>query len=608
MIRVITIIILTIPYNSGLPNKCDFISNCQESPEWQGRLFCDSNFNRRGKLFMLKCNWSPYPSSSTIQYKLHQTWWVNTTQTCKDFGANETFRHIAWYEMRADAVNTFWVSVLNSNHTCVKTKSFSVVPNVNCKAPFLQHAVQSSSLLRFQLDRIGQLRYRNTATDQWHTINVTTSLSTHIELPASAVPMSFTVQQRCLHQACFHCKWTEEKRVPRELIGAPDIIVTSEKLSPGKQRATIEWKYTMHDHVDEYIVTIQKLPRSCIESDIIIRAQSTQLYINLSIAFFNVSVIGYNEAGNSSSASAVLHPLTAPELPGNLFATYGNGSISLTWTPLFDNDFCVISWGTSYAEMKYEIPNERLQNYSIQVPRTGPLNLTVKNVTKTSAVIEWAEIPEEDCPGFLLSYRIYCIDTSRNTIYEVTVNSSSQRSYRLEGLTKGQKYEVKVSGMTVKGEGQRSAPCMFRTLTHDEGEFQVILLSACVGLMIAAVIVVSVCAYTLHRTRKLYFPEIPNPKHSQLCQIVEEPGAKVRLFHLIQPHEEEANYVNSNLEVILELTDTSLLSEDRMTNKDSKYLDQCTPMAHVPPKQDYSSMKSMLNLLRRLPHTVYHDK
>lgn len=56
------------------------------------------------------------------------------------------------------------------------------------------------------------------------------------------------------------------------------------------------------------------------------------------------------------------------------------------------------------AELKYLF---------FKVPRTGPANVTILNITKHSAAVKWTEIAAEDRLGFLQGYRISYTDSSR---------------------------------------------------------------------------------------------------------------------------------------------------------------------------------------------------
>lgn len=57
-----------------------------------------------------------------------------------------------------------------------------------------------------------------------------------------------------------------------------------------------------------------------------------------------------------------------------------------------------------------------LQNFNVfsdfKVPRTGPANVTILNITKHSAFVKWTKIAAEDCLGFLQGYRISYTDSS----------------------------------------------------------------------------------------------------------------------------------------------------------------------------------------------------
>ncbi|XP_063769077.1 leukemia inhibitory factor receptor-like [Pseudophryne corroboree] len=429
-----------------------------------------------------------------------------------------------------------------------------------------------------------------------------------------------------------------------ELTGAPNIFVTTKRLSPGKQRVTIEWKYIKHDYVDGYLVTIQRLPSGC-NYNITLTTTNTSLHIDLSVAFFNVFLSAYNKAGSSALVSSVVHPLSMADFPGQIFATHTNSTIFLTWRPLFQCDFVVINWGTSYLAMESKTVMDRIANYSIPgpfhrmeryrimlyiydscqcqdsrkettfgitsiypeegVPRTGPSNITVRNVTKTSAVMEWGNIPEEDCLGFLLGYRIYCTDISRNTTLEMFVDFSSERSHMLLGLTSGSVYKVAVSGVTSKGTGAPSASLQFTTLSYAEAEFQSIIISTCGGIIVTAVLV-SVCVYAIHRKKKnLYFPKIPNPKHSNVMRADEEAPTKVKLLELLQSHESSCD--SAGVEVIEQIPIVTLPQESCMQVRETCTMKN-TPQtkktpAQAPNAKDYTSMMSMINALKKMPQT-----
>ncbi|XP_044148205.1 interleukin-12 receptor subunit beta-1-like [Bufo gargarizans] len=641
--RCILGLLFTVCLGTGLTDSCDGILGCPKSSDtdWSNGIFCHSVFNTRGRLLYVNCSWLPYKSSLPSKangYKLHLVW--PEYLECEVIDTHDTSMILGKEHLPVDLVTTIWVSYVISDQLCMKTKNFSIKPEVNCQSPKIQHAVHSGNTLRFLLDKIGQVRYREIMSSQWHTMTVTHTVF-NVSLPGAQVPESYVMQQRCYNESCFHCKWETETIVPHELLGAPDIIVTTEKLSPGKQRLTVEWTYTSHDYVDGYHVIIHRLPNSC-GYNIALNTANTEVHMNLSVAFFNVSVTAYNKAGRSRSASAVVPPLATPELPGKITATYKNNTILLTWKPFFKCDFVVINWGTNYSQMESKILMHKIDNYSIPgsfeamkrytigiylysfcqcrdsteettygltyiyteegVPRTGPRNVTVKNVTKTSAVIEWEEIPADDCMGFLLGYRISYIDTSGNPRKDIFLNVSSQRRYQIKGLTGSQTYEVTVSGVTVTGAGEPSIPQEIHTLSYDEAEFRIIIIVTCVGLIISAVVLVRGCAYTVHRAKNWYFPEIPNPKHSHTVKIREAAGTKNLLIQSSPSDEEESCIDQPGVEVTPQTE--SILTEGTDNGISQKNSNLQRSQAHAGGVEQYTNIMSVLKVFQRMPESA----
>ncbi|XP_073440314.1 uncharacterized protein [Dendrobates tinctorius] len=424
----------------------------------------------------------------------------------------------------------------------------------NCQSPNILHAVHSGNFLRLRIqldiDMIAQVRYREITSAQWHIINVT-HLEANISLPEALLQETYIMQQRCFKEFCFHCKWESETIVPHELLGAPDITVTIEKLSPGKQRLTIEWKYAGHNYVDGYLVVIQRLPDSC-RYTIAFNTTNTRERLNLSVSFFNVSVMAHNKAGRSRSASTVVPPLDAPEFPGKIIATYENNTIFLSWSPLFECDFVVINWGTSYLQMESKIIMDKIENYSIP---------------------------------------------------DTFLNASSKRHYQIEGLTGGHTYEVTVSGVTVTGAGAPSAPQTIQTLSYDEAELRIIVIVTCAGLVITVVLLVRGFAYTVHRAKKRYIQEIPNPKHSHIFKTNEAASRKTLFLASSSFDEEKSCFDQLGVEVtqqsdslpaetsVWEMNNSVLLK----TSKHHK-----TSHAYAVKEHDYTHMMAALKVFQRM--------
>ena len=97
------------------------------------------------------------------------------------------------------------------------------------------------------------------------------------------------------------------------------------------------------------------------------------------------------------------------------------------------------------------------------VPTTSPPNLIIRNISYSTATIEWDPIPRSDSHGVLLGYRILydCYYFYYNDYYSrcywhtryLTVNSTK---VVLTGLNTPMKYYVSVQGVTSKGSGPSS--------------------------------------------------------------------------------------------------------------------------------------------------------
>ncbi|PIO16183.1 hypothetical protein AB205_0052630 [Aquarana catesbeiana] len=139
------------------------------------------------------------------------------------------------------------------------------------------------------------------------------------------------------------------------------------------------------------------------------------------------------------------------------------------------------------------------------------------------------------------------------------------------------------------------------SLSSAEGEFQVIIISACVGLMVVVVIAICVCAYILKRTKNWYFPQIPNPRHSHLSRINEEAGTKIKLGQLLQT-QEEVSCGNMDVEVIEKVsvlsTPPGSCTQLMEFNMYSDYQNQWCPPAHTLLTQGDTTMS--------MPQTAHH--
>ncbi|NWU95208.1 IL6RB protein, partial [Upupa epops] len=251
-----------------------------------------------------------------------------------------------------------------------------------------------------------------------------------------------------------------------------------------------------------YCVNVERIPNICRDSPNRIFLKDREVLLNLSLAYYRVSISAYNKAGESPQAIYIAPDSSATDLPGQIHVKHQGTNAVVTWTPEHYPKCFVVDWGTGKEDMHMKIVTTTTGNFTLDnlqpyklykilvhtsdvcqcesfarheksfgvthfysvegVPRTGPANVTVLNITKHSAVVKWTEIPTEDCLGFLRGYKITYTDSLRKKSLVVTLNSSTT-SYHLTGLKEKTIYRVQISGFTNAGDGPQTLSQPFST-------------------------------------------------------------------------------------------------------------------------------------------------
>ncbi|KAF1547324.1 Protein sidekick-2, partial [Eudyptula minor] len=259
---------------------------------------------------------------------------------------------------------------------------------------------------------------------------------------------------------------------------------------------------TQSENVLGYYVDVERIPNSCRDSPNRIFLKDRKVLLNISMAYYRVNISAYNKAGESPQVIYIVPDFSATDLPGQIHVKHLGTNAVVTWTPEYNPKCFVVDWGTSKEDMRMKIVNTATGNFTLEnfqpyksykimvhasdvcqcesftrhektfgvthfysvegVPRTGPANVTILNITKHSALVKWTEIAAEDCLGFLQGYRISFTDSSRKRSLAVTLNSSTT-SYRLTGLKEKTSYRVQISGFTNAGEGPPTLSQPFST-------------------------------------------------------------------------------------------------------------------------------------------------
>ncbi|NWH66968.1 IL31R protein, partial [Geococcyx californianus] len=259
---------------------------------------------------------------------------------------------------------------------------------------------------------------------------------------------------------------------------------------------------TQTENILGYYVNVERIPNSCSNSPNRIFIKDREVLLNLSMAYYRVNISAYNTAGESPQAMHIVPEFSATDLPGQIHVKRHASSAIVTWTPEYDSKCFVVDWGTGKEDMHMKIVTTATGNFTLDniqpyklykimvhasdecqcesftrhektfgvthfysvegVPKTGPANVTILNVTKHTAFVKWTAIAAEDCLGFLQGYRITYTDLSSKKSLGVTLNSSTT-SHLLTRLKQKTTYRVHISGFTNAGEGPPTLSQPFST-------------------------------------------------------------------------------------------------------------------------------------------------
>ena len=84
----------------------------------------------------------------------------------------------------------------------------------------------------------------------------------------------------------------------------------------------------------------------------------------------------------------------------------------------------------------------------------APPNVTARNTSSTSVLLEWDLIPEEDRNGKILGYNVYYI--GRSGVEQTFVHESTSTFLDLQGLEKYTDYSFQLTIFNSIGESNRS--------------------------------------------------------------------------------------------------------------------------------------------------------
>ncbi|XP_027737944.1 interleukin-31 receptor subunit alpha-like [Empidonax traillii] len=545
--------------------SCSFTSFdssfCQQLPDWDNELVCYKELSED-----LTCTWLPVPNApNTVNYTVYLKW--NKIRKLFQRNTSSPYITIERKNLYLERFAYIWIAVNYAHSSCVKGKNISVLLSKagKCLAPsnINAHQITNQMIIKWDLPATPtsyELRYREMLTEstRWTVVPVESNAVNITILNLNAMS-SYIVQLRCIANGDLNCVcvWSEEILVPHKLMNKPRISYNvTTQISPGRRSVLLKWEVTRSENILGYLVNVERIPNSCSDSPNRIFLKDRKILLNLSMAYHRVNISAYNEAGESPQAVYIVPEFSATELPGQIHVKRQGTNAVVTWTPEYNPKCFVVDWGTGKEDMHMKIITtatgsfmlDNFQPYKLYkimvhasdvcqcesflrhektfgvthfyfmegVPRTGPTNVTVLNITKDSALVKWNEIAAEDRLGFLRGYRISYTDSSRKKSLAVTLNSSTT-SYHLTGLKEKNIYRVQISGFTDAGEGPLTFSQPFSTPKYDKG-FEGLVTGLFFSMIFILVFAPLTCSLVLQRLKISCWPSVPSPRNSSALQ------------------------------------------------------------------------------------------
>ncbi|XP_076020492.1 leukemia inhibitory factor receptor isoform X2 [Genypterus blacodes] len=376
----------------------------------------------------------------------------------------------------------------------------------------------------------------------------------------------YSVQIQCVtSRKCTKCPSSEIYTVPPELTLQPVIVRfedTDIAQKKGRRLLLLNWKSPVPDRPVGYHVSVGKASGEAPHE--VMKTTKPKIRLILSYSLFHLNISAFNNASTSPAVSVIIPAREDTEnmRAGRLNVTLSsNSSLTLYWKDdLIKTYSCYsVEWGKKFHKVAYRSffedahnykslpdikdPLERYKRYSITLhtrpnkepcnmkhinnsestygqldfylmegtPLSGPTNISIKNVTQNSMLLQWSSIPEDNLRGFLLGYIISYTDNQQET-QNVTVDPEFN-TYELKDLKSSTVYRVQISAVTLAGAGVQSPASLLRT--NSQGGLSL------GGLITACVVVAIVVIFgspLIKRVKVILWPSIPNPGNSSTMQ------------------------------------------------------------------------------------------
>ncbi|XP_026152547.1 protein sidekick-1 isoform X2 [Mastacembelus armatus] len=548
------------------------LQHCRVHPDGVHDLDCFGKYNNRGTKL---CVWKPGNHAQERTYTLlikqkekKCRAYINLPGLSKVINLHENYNLTAEVYENTDTIN------------CTKAV-FSALPKnlLRCGPPHKLSVTRNSGKLDLNVSwekedmpvvTLYSVRYRALSSLSWNRSLVRSQNENRCTVENLNSSLVYVVQIQCVaNDKCTQCPWSETYTIPSELTAQPVIVKFEDTaMENGRRLLTLSWKFSAHQQLDGYYVTIGKESEEDSSERMYITQPQLTLVLSYSAYYLNVSAVN-NVSISPAVSRTIPQKQDMPDVGlGKLNVTvHNNMSFSIYWKNELSKTFVCFSveWrrsGHKTLHMSFHenanyrtlssLPEalEPYSRYSITLharpkkppcnmkhinnsestygstqfyfiegtPVSAPTNISSYNVTQKSVVLQWLSIPEEDIRGFLLGYTIHYREFNWGTEKNVTVDPLSNYC-ELGDLTSGTAYQVQISGFTEAGAGVRSAPSFFKT---DQEYFNINVS----GVVIILAVVVTLLIFgpsVIKRTKVIVWPSIPHPGKSYTMQKIEGP-------------------------------------------------------------------------------------
>lgn len=174
-----------------------------------------------------------------------------------------------------------------------------------------------------------------------------------------------------------------------------------------------------------------------------------------------------------------------------------------------------VSVNPIYRDRHFDSPGPQytIQAYLEQGPPLKGPDVNVTATGKTSAQLNWNEIPIDDQQGFLTNYTIFY--KTGNNWQSVGVPSNTY-SYKLTTLTSDRHYVVHIMVSNQKGS-KNGSESSFYTKKYDDGEIDLIVVIVCLSFLFFVVFTTVLIIRKKELLKRRFWPQVPNPSHSTIA-------------------------------------------------------------------------------------------